>query len=52
MIYLSYPSYTADMLDVLADIADLQEEAMRNFRWCDGPELSPDEITFALTPSE
>ena len=40
------------MLDVLADIADLQEEAMRNFRWCDSPELSPDEITFASTPNE
>ena len=52
MIYLSYPSYTADMLDVLADIADLQEEAMRNFRWCDSPELSPDEITFASVPNE
>jgi hypothetical protein len=52
MIFPSYPSYTADMLDVLADIANAQEEAMRNFRWCDSPELSPDELTFAAVPNE
>lgn len=51
-MFPTYPSYTADMLDVLADIADAQEEAMRNFKWCDGPELLPDEVTFVLSTNE
>jgi len=51
-MFPTYPSYTADMLDVLADIADAQEETMRNFRWCDSSDLLPDETTFASTPNE
>ena len=52
MTYLAHQSYTIDQLDLLTDIADVQEEAMCNFRWCDSPELLPDEVTFVSTITE